>query len=84
MSGQSDQKFVLDTNVFIQAHRNYYPFDFHPAFWKCLEHYHQKSRIRSIDKVREEILRGSGNGLKGQDISNTRLRCKSKCFTSYG
>ena len=28
--------FVLDTNVFIQAHRRYYAQDVCPGFWECL------------------------------------------------
>lgn len=50
--------YVLDTNVFVQAHRRHYAFDICPGFWDCLIHYHQVGRIVSIDRVRAEILAG--------------------------
>jgi Domain of unknown function (DUF4411) len=50
--------YVLDTNVFVQAHRRHYAFDICPGFWDCLIHYHQTGRIVSIDRVRDEILDG--------------------------
>ena len=49
--------FVLDTNVFIQAHRRYYAQDVCPGFWECLAHYSLEKRVVSIDRVRDEILR---------------------------
>ena len=49
--------FVLDTNVFIEAHRRYYAQDLCPGFWECLAHYYQEGRVLSIDRVRDEILR---------------------------
>ncbi len=48
--------FVLDTNVFIQAHRRYYAQDVCPGFWECLAHYSLEKRVVSIDRVRDEIL----------------------------
>ena len=50
--------YVLDTNVFVQAHRRHYAFEICPGFWECLIHYHQTARIVSIDRVRDEILSG--------------------------
>ncbi len=48
--------FVLDTNVFIEAHRRYYALDLCPGFWKCLTHYCYENRVRSIDRVGGEII----------------------------
>ena len=48
--------FVLDTNVFIEAHRRYYAQDLCPGFWECLTHYCREQRLLSIDRVRGEIL----------------------------
>ena len=48
--------FVLDTNVFIEAHHHYYAHDLCPGFWECLLHYCRENRVRSIDRVRDEIL----------------------------
>lgn len=50
--------YVLDTNVFVQAHRRHYAFEICPGFWDCLVHHHEAGRILSIDRVREEILAG--------------------------
>lgn len=47
--------YILDSNIFIQAHRSYYPFDVVPSFWKKLEELSHKGVISSIDKVKMEI-----------------------------
>ena len=54
----SSPVYVLDTNVFVQAHRRHYAFDICPGFWDCLIHHHEAGRIVSIDRVRDEILAG--------------------------
>lgn len=51
-------KFVLDTNVFIQAHRQWYRFSFAPGFWKVILDQHQNGVLTSIDRVRKEIRKG--------------------------
>lgn len=51
--------YVLDANVFIQAYRNYYPFDIALGFWEALVHHAQNGRIVSIDRVKAEIDRGN-------------------------
>ncbi len=48
--------FVLDTNVFIEAHRRYYAQDICPGFWECLTHYCSEGQVLSIDRVRDEML----------------------------
>lgn len=48
--------FVLDTNIFIEAHRRYYSQDICPGFWRFLRHNALKGNLLSIDRVREEIL----------------------------
>lgn len=40
--------YILDANVFIEASRRYYSFDFAPGFWDGLLHEAQNGRIRSI------------------------------------
>ena len=50
--------YVLDTNVFVQAHRRHYAFEICPGFWDCLIHHHKTGLIVSIDRVRDEILAG--------------------------
>jgi hypothetical protein len=51
-------KYVLDTNVFIEASKRYYAFDIAPPFWKGLVTFAQQREIISIDKVYDEIIRG--------------------------
>jgi len=55
---QSNTKYVLDTNVFVQAHRKYYAFDIAPSFWDALVNFAKRGEIVSIDKVLDEIKRG--------------------------
>lgn len=55
----SDRRFLLDADVFIRAARQHYPFDLVPGFWKCLEEHAKAGRARSIDRVRDELLRGN-------------------------
>ncbi len=50
--------FVLDANVFSEAHRRYYGSDLCPGFWKCLRHHGEWRRWVSIDRVRDELLTG--------------------------
>ena len=57
MTDRSKPQYVLDANVFIEAHKRYYAFDICPGFWKCLSHPSTRSDIVSIDHVKAEILR---------------------------
>jgi hypothetical protein len=50
--------YVLDANVFVQAHRRHYAFEICPGFWDCLIHHHAEGRVISIDRVRDEIIAG--------------------------
>ena len=47
--------YLLDSNIFIQAHRVYYPFDVVPGFWSKLAELSKRGLICSIDKVKKEI-----------------------------
>ena len=49
---------LLDADVFIAAKNRYYAFDICPGFWKSLVHHCDTGEIRSIDKVRSELLAG--------------------------
>jgi hypothetical protein len=49
------QKYLLDTNIFIQAHRVSYPFDIFPSFWEKIIELAERGNIISIDKVKMEI-----------------------------
>ena len=48
-------KYLLDSNVFIQAHRMHYPFDVVPSFWNKLLDLSDNQTIISIDKVKKEL-----------------------------
>src|SRR5271154_138788 len=50
--------YVLDTNVFIQAHQTYYAFNTCPGFWAALLRHHRHQRLCSIDQVRAELIVG--------------------------
>ncbi|NLN32982.1 MAG: DUF4411 family protein [Flavobacteriaceae bacterium] len=53
------KKYLLDSNVFIQAHRMHYPFDVVPSFWNKLKDLSDKEVIISIDKVKKELCYSS-------------------------
>jgi hypothetical protein len=55
-------RFLLDTNIFIQAKNLHYGFDFCPAFWEWLVARNGEGRVASIDKVADE-LRAGGDDL---------------------
>jgi hypothetical protein len=50
--------YLLDANVFIEAHRRYYAFDICPGFWDWLLHHQETNRLVSIDRVRTELSTG--------------------------
>jgi hypothetical protein len=50
--------YVLDANVFIEAARRYYAFDLVPNFWATLVHLGAAGHIVSIDRVKDELLKG--------------------------
>jgi hypothetical protein len=49
---------VLDSDVFIAAKNAYYAFDICPGFWKALLRAHDHGRVRSIDRIRSELMLG--------------------------
>ena len=50
--------FVLNASVFIEAARRYYAFDLAPKFWELLIEHAANGRIRSIDRIKDELERG--------------------------
>lgn len=50
--------FVLDANIFIEAHRRYYGLDLCPGFWESLRHFARRGRLLSIDRVYRELEDG--------------------------
>ena len=52
-------QYVLDSNVFIEASRRYYSFDFAKPFWASLCNQGKQGIICSIDKVYDELKNGN-------------------------
>ena len=50
--------YVLDSDVFIAAKNAYYAFDICPGFWEAIVQAHQHDRVRSIDRIKAELLAG--------------------------
>jgi hypothetical protein len=50
--------FVLDSDVFIAAKNGYYAFDICPGFWNGILLAHRQGSVRSIDRIRNELLLG--------------------------
>ena len=50
--------FLMDADVFISAKNGYYAFEICPGFGDSLAHHFGTGNIRSIDKVRNELLAG--------------------------
>lgn len=49
---------IVDSDVFITAKNRYYAFDLCPGFWGSVLHHCNAGRLRSIDKVRQELMLG--------------------------
>ncbi|HEV2352112.1 MAG TPA: DUF4411 family protein [Terriglobia bacterium] len=52
------QRFWLDANVLIEAHRKYYSFDLAPAFWAVIKEQGQKDVIKIPSEVFRELTEG--------------------------
>jgi hypothetical protein len=48
--------YLIDSNIFIKAHRETHPLDIHPSFWEELKHIFHRKDICSIDKVKDELF----------------------------
>ena len=52
----ANNRYLLDADVLITASRHYYAMDISPGFWSCIEHFGTLGQVRSIDRVRHEIV----------------------------
>ena len=52
------QKYVLDSNIFIAAHRTYYAMDIVPGFWEKLLENARIDKICSVKQVYDELQKG--------------------------
>lgn len=58
-----ENKYLLDANVLITAHRQWYPFDIVPSFWKQLVE-GVADKVVIIKEVEDEILNGYKDDLQ--------------------
>ncbi len=54
----STARYLIDSNVFIQAKNFHYRFEFCIGFWQWLQHAHQAGLVYSIDRVHRELNDG--------------------------
>lgn len=69
--------YLIDSNIFIQAHRKYYPFDVMPGFWNAIKSAADQAKIFSVDKVRVELV---DNGRDGDELARF---CKKELPKSF-
>ena len=53
---QNQTHYMLDANVLMTAHRDYYAPDICPGFWECIGHYIAAGQLLVIDRVWDEII----------------------------
>lgn len=58
-------KYLIDTNIFIESAYRFYAFDICPGFWEFLNKCARLDSVKSIDKVYKEI---TSDNLKLQDF----------------
>lgn len=51
--------FLVDTNIFVDAHRRYYGFDIVPSFWEFLDQQFGSGALVSIKPVLEKLKEGN-------------------------
>jgi len=54
----TDKDYLLDTGVFVEAHRRWYRQDIVPGFWDALLHFREVGRLVSLDRCHAEISEG--------------------------
>lgn len=53
------RRYLLDSNVFIEAKNRYYSFEICPGFWSWMDHVVAAGEVLSIEMVRDELLTGN-------------------------
>ncbi len=61
--------YIVDTNFFIQAHRDRYPLDVAIGFWEKVKELASNGTIVSLDKVKDEIFKNE-DALKEWCLAN--------------
>lgn len=52
------ERYLLDSNIFIEAENQSYPHEIFPGIWKLFETYAKRKIFFSLDKVYYELLKG--------------------------
>lgn len=73
----TETRYLLDSNIFIEASRRYYHFDICPAFWRFLIDFSHFDKVFSIDRVRSELIPKSGK-VNGEDEDQLVLWIQDK------
>ena len=50
----ASSRYLIDSNVLIEAHRRYYGFDLCPGFWESIVWLHGQNRVHSLVLVTHE------------------------------
>ena len=58
---RADVLFLIDANVLIRAHEDYYPIDRVPQFWQWLEQEARANRIKIPLEIFSEIADSKGS-----------------------
>lgn len=65
--------YLLDANVLIDAHRDYYPISRVPEFWDWLEHHGEQGNIKIPGEIWEEVTDGTGKLVEWMKRDGTEL-----------
>ena len=55
------KRYLIDSDVLIEAKNRYYGFDFCPAFWEWLVVQNKIGKVASTKKVKDELCIGNDN-----------------------
>ncbi|MDD6551468.1 MAG: DUF4411 family protein [Lachnospiraceae bacterium] len=56
-------KYVFDTNSFVEAYRKFYAFDIAPGYWRRFERVFAQDNIIMLDVVSDEIIKAKKDNL---------------------
>ena len=62
---EAERLYLLDANVLITAHRDYYSVNRVPEFWEWLAHHAEAGRVKIPAEILDEVKRGRRR--KGMD-----------------
>ncbi len=77
--------YLLDANIFIEAHLGSYPLDVVPSFWTNIARLAHAGQICSIDKVKAEIFNNDDDltAWCSVNLPNNFFKDSSVCLEEY-